>query len=82
MLTYEKALEIAREVKANPITKCIEYTDAYIFSEDIPEGVKYCGGEHSPVVVLKDTGKPVGMSFYAMQCDGLKDENFIREFDI
>ena len=39
MVKYEDALAIAKSVKTHPITKCTEYTDAYVFAETFPEGV-------------------------------------------
>ena len=54
MITYEEALELAR-TRRDDLTQVFEYEKAYIFSN--PEDSNYIGGyDHSPVVILKETG--------------------------
>lgn len=82
MVKYEDALAIAKSVKTHSITKCTEYTDAYVFAETFPEGVIHVGGNHSPVVVLKETGQPISMPAYVIGYGGILDEKFIKEIKL
>ncbi len=55
MITYEKALEIARERK-DEIDNCTEYENAYVFG--FSGDNNYVGGYgHTPVVIMKEDGR-------------------------
>ena len=55
MISYEEALEIAREMKPN-IDNCTEYKTVYVFSAH--EDDNYIGGYgHSPIAVMKEDGR-------------------------
>ena len=75
MITYEAALAIAKSKKPQ-INKCDEYEDAYIF--DYLTGVETFGGA-GPCVVMKDTGRAVNMTAYAVKG---KHKTLLRSFDI
>lgn len=75
MVTYEEALEVARENKKSGFDACDEYNDAYVFKLRADEFT--IGGE-SPCVVLKDSGRAINIVEYF---DNYEAEH-IREFDV
>ena len=75
MITYEQALEVAKENKKNGFDACDEYSDAWVFKTRADEFT--IGGE-SPCVVLKENGKAINLVEYF---DRYEAEH-IREFDI
>ena len=59
MITYEQALEIARDRK-DEIDNCIEFENAYVFGFSGDDN--YIGGYgHTPVVVMKEDGRLASM---------------------
>jgi len=74
MITYERALEIARELKAD-IDHCQECSDGYIFTAKADE---WSIGGDGPCCVLKENGRAVNMTEYI---DNYKAD-VIKEFDI
>ena len=74
MITFDKALEIARGAKKR-VNHCVEYTNAYMFSYDT--GEETIGGD-SPVVVMKNDGSTMNMSAY-MWTGG---KEFVREIPV
>ena len=71
-IPYSAARDIAAELYPE-INYCMEYTDAYIFSDK-----DYIGfGGKSPIVILKKTGEVLSMVEYT-NASG----NLIREWDI
>lgn len=75
MITYEEALNIARDLKTN-IDNCSEETSAYIFGSH--EDDDMIGGD-GPVVVLKEEGEAINMTSYIDEFSGEKE---IRSFDL
>lgn len=71
--SFESALRLAKKL-CPAINYCMEYTDAYVFSEK--EDMSF--GGNSPVVILKSGGKAVNMTSYIDTSDG----ELIREFSI
>ena len=61
MITYEGALEKAREVKKE-IDSCTEYENGFVFSFSGDDD--YIGGNHSPCVILKKDGKAVSFPWF------------------
>ena len=74
MITFDKALSIAKNAKKN-INHCVEYSDAYMFSHDT--GKDTDGGE-SPIVVMKQDGKTMNMSAYIWR----PGKKYIRDFNV
>lgn len=75
MITYEEALKEANKVLKG-INKCVEYKHGYMFAKKTDK-VSY-GGGGAPVVILKESGKPVSMAYFAAKYEGEP----IREIDI
>lgn len=61
MITYEEALKKAKQIKPN-INNGAEMTSAFIFGYDSGEWEE--GGNNTPVVILKDSGKAITMPYY------------------
>lgn len=74
MLSYDRALKIAREKKSK-INRGVEYENAYSFYYD--DGIDRVGGEN-PIVVMKETGETFNFVHYAMKM--LTDE--VRRFEV
>ena len=76
MISYEEALEIAKEWK-DQIDNCTEYENAYVFG--YTGDSKYIGGYgHTPVVVMKEDGSVTNMPEFVARGTG----NEIRSFSI
>ena len=72
-ILYDAALKTAKALNQN-VNHCMEYTDAYVFSDSTDESI----GGNSPVVVLKDSGKAIDMAFYCDTSNG----TLVNEFDL
>ncbi len=72
MIKYEDALKIAKTYH-NDINICTEYSNAYIFGWDDDEHNEI---GLSPVVVLKENGKAVTMSWYILHVHGKEVGSF------
>ena len=75
MLTYKKALAVAREQKAK-INYCTEYSNAYVFGYHAGNGISK-GGD-SPIVVMKDDGQTLNFTAYA----ATPGKEYLRDFDV
>ena len=76
MITYEEALEIARQRK-DQIDNCIEYENAYVFG--FSGDSNYIGGYgHTPVVIMKVDGRISTMPEFVVSGTGKE----IRMIDI
>ena len=75
MVTYEEALEIARQTR-DDIDYCDEYEEGYVFGAEAD--ADYVGGlGHSPLVVMKKDGKVVDMAFFMFNNPG----DVIKEYE-
>ncbi len=75
MIKFEDALKRAKELKKD-IDNGSEYERGFVFgcrADDM-----YEGGNHSPVVILKEDGRAVTMPYFVSMGKGKK----IRSFDI
>ena len=76
MITYEQALEIARDRK-DEIDNCIEYENTYVFGFSGDDN--YIGGYgHTPVVIMKVDGRIALMP--ELDVSGTGEE--IRSFNV
>ncbi len=75
-ISYEDALEIAREHKDN-IDNCIEYENGYVFGAH-KDSYSIGGYGHTPVVILKEDGSVIRMPEF--KDIGTGEE--LRSFDI
>ena len=75
MTSYDEAYKKARVLKSN-IDNCIEYEKGFVFGAS--EDELYIGGNHIPVVILKQTGDAVTMPYFVANGTGKE----IREFSI
>lgn len=75
MISYEDALTKAKELKPSTDT-CSEMSNAYIFS--CKDDENYEGGNHTPCVIIKETGEAIDMPTYVAEF-GYGEE--IRDFD-
>ena len=75
MLTLEEAKKKA-DKHLRDIDRCVEYDNAYIFSNKV--GRFSIGGGDMPVVVLKESGKVVDITSYYDTMGG----KLIKEFDV
>ena len=76
MITYEAAYEIAKEIKPD-IDNVAEYDNAFVFGCKADDG--YIGGNHSPVVILKEDGRAVSMPWFIAKIGAGRE---IRSFDL
>lgn len=68
MISYEEALQIAKELKPN-LDGCTEYENGYAFSSSQDEG--YEGGAgHTTCVILKKDGRAVNMPYFVLNGTG------------
>lgn len=80
MITYEEAKKIANEYVPG-VDICREYATAWEFDrKDAPMRI---GGMDGPVVIMKDTGKAVGLTWFLMHSDPKRyidiEKDLIRE---
>lgn len=76
MISFEEALEIAKQRKAN-IDGCTEYENGFVFGFSGDDG--YIGGYgHTPVVIMKEDGRLSTMPEFVIEGTGKE----IRSFDI
>lgn len=75
MITFEKAYEIAKQLKPN-IDGCTEYENGFVFGFSGDDD--FIGGNHTPCVILKKDGRAVTMSYFVI--DGTGEE--IRDIEI
>lgn len=61
MITFDEALKKAQMLKPN-VDSCTEYERGYVFGSSKDEG--YIGGDHTPVVILKETGEAVHIAYF------------------
>ncbi len=59
MISFEDALAIVKPLKEN-VNTCIEYENGYTFGST-EDADSFGGWGHSPVVILKDSGRAVDM---------------------
>ena len=62
MITFEKAFEKAKAQVDFEIREYSEFKDAYIFSPGA--AAMSFGGDESPIVILKKTGRAINMLYY------------------
>lgn len=74
MVSYEKALESARNLKPN-VDGCTEMTDAYIFGSTEDE---FTIGGDGPVVVMKNNGNAYNMTAYLHRSKGARQIQEIK----
>lgn len=83
MITFEEAKKIANDLVPG-VDICREYATAWEF--DRKDAPMCDGGMDGPVVVMKDTGKAVGLTAFLLHSDPKRyvdiDKDLIREFDI
>ena len=75
MITYEEALKKAKELKPT-IDNCTEYENGFVFA--CKDDDNYEGGNHTPCVILKESGKAIPMPVFVMQGTGEE----LKSFDI
>ena len=74
MITYEEALQIARDYK-DEIDNCIEYENAYVFG--FSGDSNYIGGYgHTPCVVMKKDGRKSTMPEFVIEGTGKEIRSF------
>lgn len=83
MITFEEAKKTANAL--NPgMDICREYETAWEF--DCKDAPLSDGGMGGPVIIMKDTGKAVGLTAFLLHSDPKRyvdiDKDLIREFDI
>ena len=75
MIAYEKAYELAKELKKD-IDNVMEYENGWVFG--CRDDANYDGGGHSSVVICRDDGKAINMPQFIVNGTG----EHIRDFDI
>lgn len=83
MITFEEAKKIANNLVPG-VDVCREYATAWEFDrKDAPVRI---GGMDGPVVIMKDTGKAVGLTAFLLHSDPKRYidpvDDMIREFDV
>lgn len=78
MINYEDALAKARTMKAE-ITKCYETPTAYLFKNKDDE---YSFGGEGICVILKENGKPMGLTAFYSSEYSKYDEDACKEYDV
>lgn len=71
MITYEQALKKAMKLNTS-VNYCTEYTDAYVFSDHNDDSI----GGNGPVVILKEDGSAVNMTYYIDSTKGAYQTEF------
>lgn len=83
MISFEEAKKIANEYVPS-VDICREYETAWEF--DCKDAPLSDGGMGGPVIIMKDTGKAVGLTWFLMKSDPKRFidpvDDVIREFDI
>lgn len=83
MITLEEAKKIANGLN-HGVDICREYATAWEF--DRKDAPMTDGGVDGPVVIMKDTGKAVGLTWFLLRSDPGHyidiEKDMIREFDI
>lgn len=73
MITYEQALKKAQKLNKS-INYCMEYTDAFVFSDKDSEEI----GGNGPVVIMKKDGEAVNMAYYVNNSEG----DYVKAYDL
>lgn len=83
MISFEEAKKIAKGLPSG-VDVCREYASAWEFDRKDVE--VRLGGMDGPVVIMKDTGKAVGLTWFLLHSDPKRyidpDADVIREFDL
>lgn len=81
MISFEKAYEKAKDLVDFEIREYSEFNDAYIFSPGA--AAMSFGGDESPIVILKKTGRPINMLYYLDEVStGSYDETIVGKYEL
>ena len=67
MISFEDAVTKAKEIRED-INRCFEYENGYVFSNTDDDNS--IGGNHAPVVIIKDSGKAINMPQFIIDGTG------------